>query len=53
MPKTSDMEYEYHRLKAQLAILKDVMQEYPTATIANAAQQIQARIKCIEEIIQK
>lgn len=38
-------DYEYHRLKAQLAILQDVAKDYPTSSIANAMTQIEARIK--------
>ena len=39
------MDYELHKLKAQVAVLKDVEQVYPTATISNAISQMQARIK--------
>ena len=42
------MDYELHKLKAQFAVLKDVEQVYPKATISNAISQIQARIKEIE-----
>ena len=42
------MEYELHKLKAQIAVLKDVEQVYPTATISNAISQMQSRIKEIE-----
>ena len=42
------MEYELHRLKAQVAVLKDVEQVYPRATISSAISQTQARIKEIE-----
>ena len=42
------MDYELHKLKAQVSVLKDVEKEYPTATISNAISQIQARIKEIE-----
>lgn len=41
--------YAYNRLKAQLAVLKDVEGEYPTATIISAIKQIDARIKHIEK----
>lgn len=41
-------DYHYHRLKAQLAILKDVVKDYPTSSIANAITQIEARIKSFE-----
>lgn len=42
------MDYELHKLNAQVAVLKDVEQVYPKATISNAISQIQARIKEIE-----
>lgn len=41
--------YEYHKLKAQLAILKDVVDLYPTSSLQNAIQQIKSRIKYMEE----
>jgi len=43
------MDYELHKLKAQVAVLKDVEQVYPTSTISNAISQMQARIKEIEK----
>ena len=42
-------DYEYNKLKAQLAILEDVVKEYPTSSVPNAIQQIKSRIKHIEE----
>ena len=42
------MDWVLHRLRAQLAILKDVEKVYPTSSIPNAATQIEARIKHIE-----
>ena len=42
-------DYELHKLKAQVAVLKDVEQVYPTATISNAISQMQSRIKEIEK----
>ena len=42
------MNLKLHKLKAQSAVLKDVLVEYPTATIENAIKQIEARIKEIE-----
>lgn len=42
------MEYELHKLKAQVAVLKDVAEVYPTCTIDNCITQIEARIKEIE-----
>ena len=47
------MEYELHKLKAQVAVLKDVEQVYPRATISNAISQMQARIKEIESQIKE
>lgn len=43
------MDYEYHKLKAQLAVLKDVEKDYPTSSIANVIKQLESRIKHIEE----
>ncbi len=43
------MDYEYHKLKAQLAILKDVLKTYPTSSISNIIAQISERIKEIEK----
>ena len=43
-----DYDYEYHKLKSQLAILKDVVTVYPTASLPNAIQQIESRLKNIE-----
>jgi hypothetical protein len=40
--------YDYHRLKVQLAILQDVAKDYPTSSISNAMSQIEARIKLFE-----
>lgn len=47
------MDYEYHKLKSQLAILRDVVKDYPTTSLPNAIQQIEARIKHIESCITK
>lgn len=41
--------YEYHKLKAQLAILEDVAEVYQTSSVPNAIQQIKSRIKHIEQ----
>lgn len=41
--------YKYNMLKAQLSVLKDVDREYHNSTVPNAIQQIESRIKCIEE----
>jgi hypothetical protein len=40
--------YELHKLKAQVAVLKDVEKIYPSATIDNCITQIESRIKEIE-----
>lgn len=37
-------DYELHKLKAQVAVLKDVAEVYPTATIDSAIRQIESRI---------
>lgn len=42
------MDYELHKLKAQVAVLKDVAGVYPTCTIGNCIAQIESRIKEIE-----
>ena len=46
-------DYDYHRLKAQFAILQDVAKDYPTSSISNAMTQIEARIKLFESKIQQ
>lgn len=43
------MDYLLHKMKAQVAVLKDVEKEYPTCNIGNAIQQIESRIKHIEQ----
>ena len=47
------MDYELHKLRAQVAVLRDVEQVYPKATISNAISQMQARIKEIESQIKE
>ena len=43
------MDYEYHRLKSQLAILRDVVAEYgENRSIGNVVMQLDARIKELE-----
>lgn len=42
------MNWNLHKLRAQIAVLKDVMKEYPTSTIECAIKQIESRIKHIE-----
>lgn len=39
------MDWELHKLRAQVAVLKDVEKTYPRASIPNAITQIEARIK--------
>ena len=41
--------YELYRLKAQVAVLKDVEKVYPFSTIDNCITQIESRIKEIEK----
>ena len=43
------MDYELHKLKTQVAVLKDVAEGYPTSTIGNCITQIESRIKEIEK----
>ena len=42
------MNWNLHKLRAQVAVLKDVLKEYPTSTISCAVKQIETRIKYIE-----
>jgi hypothetical protein len=44
-------DYELCKLRAQLAVLKDVAEVYPTSSIGNCITQIEARIKEIEVAI--
>ena len=43
------MDYQLNKLRAQVAVLKDVLVGYPTATIESAIRQMEARIKEIEK----
>jgi len=43
------MDYEYHKLRGQLSVLKDIVKEYPTCSVENAIKQIESRIKHIEQ----
>lgn len=43
------IDYKYHRLRAQLSVLKDVENEYPTCSISNIIRQIQSRIDNYEK----
>ena len=42
------VDYELHKMRAQVAVLKDVAEIYPTSTIGNCITQIESRIKEIE-----
>jgi hypothetical protein len=42
------MNWELHKLRAQMAVLKDVEQVYPTSSIPCVIKQIESRIKHIE-----
>ena len=42
------IDYELHKLKAQVAVWKDVERVYPKSTVSNVISQMQARIKEIE-----
>ena len=43
------MDYELHKLKAQVVVLKDVADVYPTCSIDNCITQIESRIKEMEK----
>ena len=43
------MDYELHKLKVQVAVLKDVADVYPTCSIDNCITQIESRIKEMEK----
>ena len=43
------MDYELHKLRAQVAVLKDVAKIYPKCSIGNCITQIEARIKELEQ----
>ena len=42
-------DWEYYKLKAQLAILQHVAIDYPTCSIDNIISQISARVKTFEK----
>ena len=42
------MDYETNRLRAQLSVLKDVMEEYSGRTIDNIIVNVESRIKALE-----
>ena len=42
------MDWELHKLRAQLAVLRDVEKDYPTSSIGNCITQIESRIKYIK-----
>lgn len=43
------MDYELHKLRAQVAVLKDVAKVYSTSSIGNCITQIESRIKEVEK----
>jgi len=43
------MNYELHKLRAQVAVLKDVEKDYSKCSIGNCITQIESRIKEIEK----
>jgi len=43
------MDYELHRLRAQVAVLKDVEKDYPRCSIGNCITQLESRISEIEK----
>jgi len=43
------MDYELHKLRAQVAVLNDVAKIYPTSSIGNCITQIESRIKEMEK----
>jgi hypothetical protein len=43
------MDYELHKLRAQVAVLNDVAKIYPTSSIGNCVTQIESRIKEMEK----
>lgn len=42
-------DYEYHKLRAWLSVLKDVVKEYRTRTIENVIDNVEARVKYEEK----
>lgn len=42
------MDYELHKLRAQVAVLKDVEKVYPKCSIGNCITQLESCIKEIE-----
>ena len=43
------MDYQLHKLRAQVAVLKDIEKDYPKCSIGNCITQIESRIKEIEK----
>ena len=43
------IDYETSKLRSQLAVLKDVLEVYPTATVDSAIRQISDRLKVLQE----
>lgn len=38
------MDYEFHKIKGQIAVLEDVVKEYPTSSVPNVIAQLKARL---------
>ncbi len=45
------MDYEFHKIKGQIAVLEDVVKEYPTSSVPNVIAQLKARLKHYESLI--
>ena len=43
------MNYELHKLRAQVAVLKDIEKDYPKCSIGNCITQLESRIKEMEK----
>lgn len=43
------MDYELHKLRTQVAVLKDVEKVYPKCSIGNCITQLESRIKEMEK----
>ena len=43
------MSYKTDRMKAQISVLREIMEEYPTRSIDNIIRQLESRVKYIEE----
>lgn len=45
------MDYEFHKIKGQIAVLEDVVKEYPTSSVPNVIAQLKARLAHHESLI--